>query len=80
MTEKGFVYVIRAVGTRRIKIGFTTQPKERLASLQTGSPFPLEMISCRPGDRGDERGDMRELPRVDRADDMPGVWKSDRIM
>lgn len=38
------VYVIRAKGTNRYKIGFSTDIGSRIASMQTGSPFPLELI------------------------------------
>lgn len=49
-----YVYVIHATGTNRIKLGFSTKPKERLAQLQTGSPFPLQMLACWPGSRARE--------------------------
>ena len=49
-----FVYVIHAIGTNRIKLGFSTKPKERLAGLQTASPFPLQMLACWPGSRARE--------------------------
>lgn len=47
--SEGFVYVIHAVGTNRIKVGHTLTPEARLKDLQTGSPFPLRMLACWPG-------------------------------
>jgi hypothetical protein len=44
-----FVYIIHAVGISQVKIGFSDDPKLRLSDLQTGSPFPLELIGSREG-------------------------------
>jgi hypothetical protein len=49
MNEKGFVYIIHAVGTNRVKIGYSLEPERRLADLQTSSPFPLVLIGSRDG-------------------------------
>ena len=38
-----FVYVIRAVGHDKVKVGITADPNARLATLQTASAFPLEI-------------------------------------
>lgn len=46
---KGFVYVIHAVGTNRIKIGYSVDPEKRLAQLQTGSPYELRLLAKWPG-------------------------------
>src|SRR5262245_9911338 len=54
-TPTGFVYAIHAVGTTRVKIGFTTDLEKRLTMLQIGSPFPLELIFKMPGDMTAER-------------------------
>lgn len=54
-TSEGFVYVIHAVGTNRIKVGHTLTPEARLKDLQTGSPFPLRMLACWPGSVAIER-------------------------
>jgi len=44
-----FIYVIHAVGTNRVKIGFSSDPQRRLVALQTGSSFPLAIIGVRAG-------------------------------
>lgn len=49
MPSKGFVYVIHAVGTNRIKIGYSAEPEKRLLHLQTGSPFELRLLGKWPG-------------------------------
>lgn len=67
---EGFVYIVHAVGTNRIKIGFSANPGDRLASLQTGSPFRLEIISCVPGSRADEMRMHRRLAKYRRT----GEW------
>lgn len=56
-----YVYVIHATGTNRIKLGFSTKPQERLAQLQTASPFPLQMLACWPGSQERERRLHRHL-------------------
>lgn len=39
-----YVYFIHAIGTGRVKIGITRKdPAKRLESMQTGSPYPLEV-------------------------------------
>ena len=38
-----------------MKIGFSTDPKRRLAELQTGYPDPLHIIAAIPGTMDDER-------------------------
>jgi len=53
--SEGFVYVIHAVGTNRVKVGFSLTPEKRLIELQTGSPFPLSLIGKREGTIGLER-------------------------
>lgn len=45
----GYVYFIRAIGVNKVKIGYSVSPKWRLATLQTGSPLPLEMFGLCPG-------------------------------
>jgi hypothetical protein len=51
----GFVYVVRG-DHNLIKVGVTTNPRARLASLRTGSAFPIEYayIAVTPGDSGAE--------------------------
>jgi hypothetical protein len=42
----GRVYFIEAVGAERIKIGWTAgDPRTRLDSIATGSPFPLRILA-----------------------------------
>jgi hypothetical protein len=43
MRNAGFVYIIEAVGTGRVKIGRATDVFKRIESLQTSSPFPLKL-------------------------------------
>lgn len=49
--QGSFVYVIQGA-PGLVKIGVTTDPRTRLANLQTGSPYPLEFvaIAATPGD------------------------------
>lgn len=44
------VYLIADVERRWCKIGYSRYPKDRLANLQTGVPFMLEIISVIDGD------------------------------
>jgi hypothetical protein len=47
--KNGFVYVIHAVGTNRVKVGYSANPEKRLAKLQTASPFFLALIGAYEG-------------------------------
>lgn len=49
------IYFIRAVNSWSIKIGVSSDPKKRLASLQTGSAEPLELLGTIPGDLAEEK-------------------------
>jgi hypothetical protein len=51
------IYAIRAVGTEFIKFGYTKDksPKQRVASLQVGCPFRLEVEAFMPGSEQEER-------------------------
>jgi len=60
-SPEGYVYIIHAISTNRIKIGFTTKPTERLKSLQTACPFPLQMLACWPGSEAREKRVHRYL-------------------
>ena len=45
----GYIYAIGAVGTSYVKIGRTTGPVlQRLQTLQTGQPFPLQVLASVP--------------------------------
>ena len=46
--RQGWVYLVRAEGTDRYKIGRSTQPKERHQVLKRQSPYPLKVIYCFP--------------------------------
>lgn len=59
--QPGFVYVIHATGTNRIKIGYSASPKDRLTQLQTGSPVPLQLLASWPGSVERERRVHRYL-------------------
>ena len=39
------IYIVRAVGTPRVKIGRTKNVRRRIASLQTGCPYPIELLN-----------------------------------
>lgn len=51
----GFVYLIQAIGTPKVKIGYSTDPKSRLKGLQTGSPVQLEIVGTWAATQSDER-------------------------
>lgn len=52
----GQVYLIRAGSTNLYKVGYTSKtPEERRASLQTGNPYPLEVVTSWPGTPDDEK-------------------------
>ena len=55
--EKGpWVYVVSAVGSGRIKIGFTTGTLlERMKGFETGCPFPTKSLAMMRGSRELER-------------------------
>lgn len=61
----GRIYFIEAVGSERVKIGFTTKdPTVRLHDLQTASPYPLSLLVHLGGNLKVEH----ELHRVFRRD------------
>jgi Meiotically Up-regulated Gene 113 (MUG113) protein len=47
--RRGFVYVVHALETTRIKIGFSFEPEKRLEKMQTSSPFALVLIGACQG-------------------------------
>ena len=52
----GNVYLIRAGTTNLYKVGYTSKtPDERRASLQTGNPFPLNVVASWHGSETDEQ-------------------------
>jgi hypothetical protein len=66
----GFVYAVHAVGTDRIKIGYSVDPEQRLNKLQTGSPIELELVAKWKGTDQDER----ELHRILAEFRAQGEW------
>lgn len=52
MTKEGYVYVAKCED--RYKIGWTQNPSRRMASLQTGNPFEIELVGFIPGSMSDE--------------------------
>jgi hypothetical protein len=52
----GWVYLIEAVGTGTVKIGYSAQyPGKRMSSLQTANPHDLRLIGFVTGTRRDEQ-------------------------
>lgn len=49
------IYFIKASQSGAIKIGTSNDPRGRFATLQTGSPEPLELIGVMPGQMDEER-------------------------
>lgn len=51
-----YVYLIRAGTSDLYKVGYTSKsPEERRASLQTGNPYPLEVVTSWSGTPDDEK-------------------------
>jgi len=55
LDNKPCVYFVEAVGTNRIKIGITTNLSRRFYSLETDSPYKLNLIYAFPGYRNKEK-------------------------
>lgn len=57
--KQGYVYLItesnEGGGLRYGKIGYSVNPKKRVAELQTGNPRPLQLLYTMPGTEEDER-------------------------
>lgn len=52
----GWVYLIEAVGTGTLKIGYSAQyPGKRLGNLQTANPHDLRLVGFLTGTRRDEQ-------------------------
>lgn len=56
MVYEGFIYFVRPsrASGALTKIGFASDLKKRLQSLQIGSPEPLEIIAAAPADKSEE--------------------------
>lgn len=52
---KGFVYFIVNYQDRKVKIGYSTNPEQRLKQLLTGNDGKLELAKVVPGTVKDER-------------------------
>lgn len=49
-----YIYFIEMTGHKFIKIGITTDPRKRLAQLQTACPYVLSLLGYIQGDLGEE--------------------------
>ena len=49
------IYFVEAIGTDRVKIGYTVDLKVRLNTLQTGCPHELKLIHSEEGNKRKER-------------------------
>ena len=47
---RSFVYFVRVAGQSVFKVGISDNPEKRLAGLQTGCPYELQLCYCL-GDR-----------------------------
>ena len=57
-------------GKGQVKIGYSKDPQSRLLSLQTGSPYPLELLAVKPGGQNAEV----ELHTKYADDRLEGEW------
>lgn len=71
-TSEGFVYFLRT--SERIKIGFSTKPLSRYASLKTGMPTEVNSFAAIRGTMADEK----RLHRVFAKYRLTGEWFSAR--
>lgn len=44
--SKGFVYLLKAAGTSRFKVGLSIEPSGRALTIGRQSPFPIEVVTC----------------------------------
>lgn len=74
-TTQGLIYFIRCQGW--VKIGFTTEACAKISSrirhMQTGNPFPLELLLTTPGTYVDEKRLHYKLKKLRGL----GEWFSD---
>ena len=47
MPEEGYVYIVQGVDTQYVKVGKSTNPLERIKTLEHGLPFPLCILLIR---------------------------------
>lgn len=50
-----YVYLIECVGSDFYKIGYATNPEQRVKELQIGCPYELRMVNSFPGGINEER-------------------------
>lgn len=55
------VYLIEAVGTGRVKIGYGDDPARRIQSIATCCPFPIVVLAVRDGSMALERAMHRGM-------------------
>jgi hypothetical protein len=58
------IYFLRAREIGRVKIGYSANPKKRIASLQTASPTQLELIRIIEGTKDDEKDLHRKFAKL----------------
>lgn len=47
MPEEGYIYIVQGVDTQYVKVGKSTNPLERIKTLEQGLPFPLRILLIR---------------------------------
>ena len=57
----GYIYFAQMENTGPIKIGISTDPHKRMASINTGSPYPITLLYFTPGCEEDEKALHREF-------------------
>lgn len=70
---KGWIYVVQMNGDGPVKIGYSNDEgsaRSRVSQLQTGNPYPLEMIWLSNGNQGIEA----KVHRILSAHRMSGEW------
>lgn len=64
------IYLIECSKTNSCKIGYASNPENRLAQLQTGNPFALDLISTIEGDIPKEK----EIHKLFKEFRLKGEW------
>lgn len=71
ITLPSYVYIVEAVGLRRVKIGFSlARPDKRISSIQTSCPARLSLLRLIHGDRSIE-GEIHAAFKTERQ---AGEW------
>jgi len=71
--DEGYIYFISSPEREVIKIGFSTNPQNRLRSLATASPYALEFLCVIPGDTNYEKSLHDKFHHLRQS----GEWFSD---